>query len=92
MSPLVGVPTDSSVYVLSSLKDTTNYYIGLASKTLNRLVKHKDFIMGNSPSESVHKQLLSLYDISQIYWSLIYDSQNYEKLALATYAKSYISA
>jgi hypothetical protein len=45
--------------------------------------------MGNSPSESVHKKLLSLYDISPISWSLIYDSQNYYKLALATQSPTY---
>lgn len=45
--------------------------------------------MGNSPSESVNKKLLSLYDISQISWSLIYDSLYYYKLALATQSPTY---
>lgn len=49
---------------------------------MNRVGKHQDFILGNRSADGVNKQLLKAYPISDIRWSMIYDSINYYKLAL----------
>lgn len=52
---------DSSVYCLSSITETLNYYIGSASNTLNRISQHQDCLFGNRVKEAVHVRLLDKF-------------------------------
>lgn len=63
---------DSSVYCLSGITDTLNYYIGSASNTVNRIGQHQDCLFGNRPKESVHIRLLESFNASDLTWSLFY--------------------
>jgi len=81
-TPLIAVTDNSSVYALSCYNDFVNYYIGSASNTFNRISQHLDCLRGLRPSDGVHKRLLDLCEIPNIYWSTIYGSVNYYKLAL----------
>ena len=62
----------SSVYCLSGITDTRNYYIGSASNTVNRIGQHRDCLFGNRPKESVHIRLLESFNASDLTWSLFY--------------------
>jgi hypothetical protein len=81
----------SSVYCLSGITDTRNYYIGSASNTVNRIGQHRDCLFGNRPKESVHIRLLESFNASDLTWSLFYTPQatNYSKTALSVLPSSY---
>lgn len=79
----------SSVYCLSGITDTRNYYIGSASNTVNRIGQHRDCLFGNRPKESVHIRLLESFNASDLTWSLFYTMTNYSKTALSVLPSSY---
>ena len=62
----------SSVYCLSGITDTLNYYIVSASNTVNRIGQDQDCLFGNRPKESVHIRLLESFNASDLTWSLFY--------------------
>lgn len=80
---------DSSVYCLSGVTDTLNYYIGSASNTLNRITQHQDCLFGNRPKEAVHIRLLESFAPNDLTWSLFYTLNNYYKMALSLLPNSY---
>lgn len=80
---------DSSVYCLSGITDTLNYYIGSASNTLNRISQHQNCLFGNRPKESVHVRLLDSFALNDLTWTLFYTMTNYYKLALSVLPSSY---
>lgn len=80
---------DSSVYCLSGISDTLNYYIGSASNTLNRISQHQDCLFGNRVKESVHIRLLQSFSEKELTWSLFYTMNNIYKIALSLLPTSY---
>lgn len=82
---------DSSVYCLSGVTDTLNYYIGSASNTLNRITQHQDCLFGNRPKEAVHLRLLETFAPNDLTltWSLFYTLNNNSKIALSLLPNSY---
>lgn len=79
---LYGLTQDSLVYILHLGDKVSDFYIGSASNGMNRISQHLDSLKGLRSQDSVHLQLLASGSLSEIYFSKLYTSVNYFKLAV----------